>query len=226
MPTKPKTPVRRSESLSRERIVEASIALLDSLGETGLTFRALSERLATGAGAIYWHIADKDDLLVAASDATIAGVLAASADARSPEAKVRAMGLALFDAIDRRPWLGSALARAPGQLPVVRIMEGLGQQVIALGVPPRARWATTNALLSFILGVGGQNAANTAFATTREIDREAFLGEMAGTWAALDAEAFPFTRSIASQLPRHDDRADFLAGLNLLLAGIQAQWPR
>jgi len=39
---------RREESLSRERIIEASIELLDSSGEEGLTFRMLSERLATG----------------------------------------------------------------------------------------------------------------------------------------------------------------------------------
>ena len=71
------SPQRREDSLSRDRIVEASIALLDSAGEGGLTFRALSERLATGPGAIYWHVANKGDLLVAACDAVIAGVMAA-----------------------------------------------------------------------------------------------------------------------------------------------------
>jgi AcrR family transcriptional regulator len=48
---------RREDSLSRDRIIEASIELLDSSGEGGLTFRALSERPSTGPGAIYWHIA-------------------------------------------------------------------------------------------------------------------------------------------------------------------------
>ena len=57
---------RRQESLSRERIIDAAIALLDSDGESGLTFRTLSERLATGPGAIYWHIANKSDLLTSA----------------------------------------------------------------------------------------------------------------------------------------------------------------
>lgn len=223
MPTKPKPSARRGESLSRERIIEASIELLDSLGEAGLTFRALSERLATGAGAIYWHVADKGDLLVAASDSVVAAVLEVAVAGKTPEARIRAVALGLFDEIDRRPWVGSALARAPGQLPVVRIMERLGQQVVAMGVPPKSQWATTNALLSYILGVGGQNAANTAFATTRDIDRQAFLGEMAQAWAGLDAQAFPFTVSVAAQLPLHDDRADFLAGINLLLSGMRGQ---
>ena len=68
---------RREESLSRDRIIEASIELLDSSGEGGLTFRILSERLATGPGAIYWHIANKSDLLTAACDAVVARTMEA-----------------------------------------------------------------------------------------------------------------------------------------------------
>ena len=75
---------RREESLSRERIIEVSIELLDSSGEEGLTFRALSERLATGPGAIYWHIASKSDLLTAACDAVVARTMAETIGVRRP----------------------------------------------------------------------------------------------------------------------------------------------
>lgn len=117
MPTKPKPSARRGESLSRERIIEASIELLDSLGDAGLTFRALSERLATGAGAIYWHVADKGDLLLAASDSVVAAVLEVGVAGKTPEARIRAIALGLFDEIDRRPWVGSALARRRDNFP-------------------------------------------------------------------------------------------------------------
>ena len=126
---------RREESLSRDRIIEASIALLDSSGEGGLTFRALSERLATGPGAIYWHIANKSDLLTAACDAIVARTMNAPVAGATPKATIRALALGMFDAIDAHPWVGSALTRAPGQLPMVRILERIGQQVRALGVP-------------------------------------------------------------------------------------------
>ncbi|MCP3707205.1 hypothetical protein M3I54_09460 [Paraburkholderia sp. CNPSo 3274] len=49
MATKARGVQRRGDSLSRERIIEVSIELLDSSGESGLTFRALAERLATGS---------------------------------------------------------------------------------------------------------------------------------------------------------------------------------
>src|SRR3984885_13369244 len=150
--------LRREESLSRERIIEASIELLDGSGESGLTFRTLSERLATGPGAIYWHIANKSELLTAACDAIVARTMNAPLVGATPEAAIRALALGMFDAIDAHPWVGSALTHAPGQLPMVRILEGIGQQVRALGVPDEEQWATGSALLSYILGVGGRKA--------------------------------------------------------------------
>ncbi|MBB3227935.1 AcrR family transcriptional regulator [Luteibacter sp. Sphag1AF] len=223
MASKARTAPRREESLSRERIIEASIDLLDSGGEAGLTFRALSERLATGAGAIYWHVANKSDLLTAASDAVVAQTMEAHVDAATPEAAIRTLALGMFDAMDAHPWVGTALARAPGQLPMLRLMERLGQQVNAMGVPHHAQWATVSAVLNFILGVGGQNAANSQTGREQKLDRNHVLGSLAATWSALDAEAFPFTRSIAEQFSSHDDKADFLAGVDLILRGMQPQ---
>src|SRR5580698_824292 len=177
---------RRAESLTRDRIVEESIELLDHSGESGLTFRALSERLATGPGAIYWHIASKSELLTAACDAIVARTMEARVAGATPKAAIRGLALGMFDAIDAHPWVGSALARAPGQLPMVRILEGIGRQVRALGVPDEEQWATASALLNYILGVGGQNAANAQFARAGGLDRSDFLEAVATAWSRLD----------------------------------------
>lgn len=216
---------RREESLSRERIVEASIALLDDGGEDGLTFRALSERLSTGAGAIYWHVPNKGELLTAACDAVVSRTMKAVAAAAAPEATLRDVALALFDAIDAHPWVGSALMRSPGQLPMVRIIERIGQQVRMLGVHDEAQWAAVGTLLNYILGVGGQNAANGQLARVQEIDRSDFLGSVASAWSGLDPGDYPFTRSLADKLRSHDDREDFLAGLDIILSGIKSALP-
>jgi AcrR family transcriptional regulator len=213
---------RREESLSRERIIAATIELLDRSGEDGLTFRTLSERLATGAGAIYWHIANKADLLTAACDTVVARTMAARTAGASPKANIRTLALSLFDAIDLHPWVGSTLARAPGQLPLIRILERIGQQVSALGVPRKEQWATVSALLHYILGVAGQNAANAQYARTNEINRSNFLEAVSTSWLQLDPDEYPFARSVAGQLRSHDDRTDFLAGINLFLKGIES----
>ena len=221
MATRSRPSQRREDSLSRERIVDASIDLLDAGGEDGLTFRALSERLATGPGALYNHIADKSALLTAACDALVVRTLHDVKPGSTPRAAIRGIALALFDAMDTHPWMGSALVQSAGQSPSVRILERVGQQLQALGVPRGGQWAAASALLHYIVGVGGHNAAQSQFAQSRGLDRDDFLGTVSAAWAALDATQFPFARSMAPQLAVHDDRADFLAGINLLLDGLR-----
>jgi AcrR family transcriptional regulator len=218
-----KTPTpasRREEPLSRERVVDAAIELLDAGGEAGLTFRALSERLATGPGALYGHVADKNDLLTAACDRIVARALALPAAEDTPSATLRAVALGLFEAIDAHPWVGSALTRSPGPMPMLRILERVGQQVQALGVAPPAQWAAVSTLLGFIVGVSGQNAANAQVAQARGLDRDDFLGGLATRWSQLDPQQYPFARRIAADFRAHDDRADYLAGIDLILAGL------
>ena len=220
---KPRAAGVRKDGLSRDRIVAASIALLDKHGESGLTFRALCEQLQTGAGAIYWHIADRSDLLVTACDAIVVQALATQATDLTPQAAVHSLGLAVFDAIDRHPWVGAALARAPGEMPVVRILDRLGQQVHAMGAASGIQWSAACTLLSYILGVGRENAANTRIASEKNLDRSTFLEELAGKWSQLDAESYPFVHRVSTQLPAHNDEDDFIAGLDFILAGIQAR---
>ncbi|WP_218026086.1 TetR/AcrR family transcriptional regulator [Nocardia miyunensis] len=224
----PRSP-RRTEALSRERIVAAAIELLDTAGETGLTFRALTERLATGPGAIYWHVANKGELLAAATDAVVTAALSRE-PARSPctpRERIHAVALGLFDAIDEHAWLATQLAtqlsRSPASSLAPRLFESLGREISALGVPEPAWFTATSALMNYILGAAGQNATNGR-ATTGS-NRPDFLDTVATTWENLDPEDYPFTRAVARQLRGHDDREQFLDGLDLILSGITTVHP-
>ena len=221
MATKTQRTERRPEALSKERIVEAAIQILDADGEAALTFRVLAARLATGSGAIYWHVADKNALLAAATDAVIARALAEGGAAAAPRAAIRALALAVFDAIDAHPWAGAQLSREPWQSAVLRIFEGVGGRLQAFGVPEAARFDGASALVNYILGLAGQYAAGARLLPP-DTDRSAFLSTIAARWAQLDPADYPFVRQMAAQLPGHDDRAQFLAGVDLILAGIEA----
>jgi AcrR family transcriptional regulator len=215
---------RRTEALSKARIVEAAIELLDSEGEDALTFRALAARLSTGSGAIYWHVADKSDLLAAATDHVIARVMTDAVKGSRPQEVLRTMALGVFDAIHAHPWVGGSLSRNPWQYAVLRMLEGVGGQVRALGVPERAQFNAATALMSFILGLAGQYAAGARLFprhTDRVTLRKAFLETIAAKWAELDPTEHPFARQVATVLPEHDDREQFLAGIDLILTGIE-----
>jgi AcrR family transcriptional regulator len=211
---------RRGEALTKERIVEAAIEILDSEGEGALTFRALAARLSTGSGAIYWHVADKSDLLAATTDEVITRVMTGAVGATEPFEAIRAMALGLFDAIDAHPWVGAQLAREPWRFAMLYIFESVGGRLQAFGIPEWAQFNAASALVTYILGAAGQNAAN-ARSVPPETDRNAFLAGIAGHWEQLAPAEYPFVRQVAAQLVEHDDREQFLAGIDLILAGIR-----
>lgn len=223
---------RRTDALSRERIVEAAVELLDAAGEGRLTFRTLTEHLATGHGAIYWHVANKQELLAAATDTVVAAALAVepARPPATPQEAIRALALGLFDAIGAHPWLAPQLTTpvSPRQSAPPRIFECIGREVVALGVPAGSRFVAASALVHYILGTAGQNAANAAYARTLgpAADRTEYLDSVATAWEALDPDGYPFTRAVADEARNHDDRAQFLAGVDLILAGITTVHPR
>lgn len=220
---KPKgAPVRREEALSREQIVSAAIQLLDDEGEDGLTFRALATLLATGAGALYWHVKSKDELLVAATDVVIERTLADAGCSDSAQAAIHEIALGVFQTVDEHPWVGAQLALNPPPTAMLKIFERLGRQVQALGAEPALQFTATTVLGSYIVSESRQNAANGRIQQPHP-DRAEFLAQAAARWEKLDPSEFPFTRNAAAQLRDHDDRAEFLAGVDLILAGIAAR---
>jgi AcrR family transcriptional regulator len=221
MATRAQRAERRMDALSKERIVEAAIGILDAGGESALTFRALTARLATGAGAIYWHVAGKNELLVATTDDVIARAMTGVTGDAEPREAIRAITLGVFDAIDAHPWVGTQLSREPWQAAVLQIFEGIGEQLQALGVPAQAQFDCASALLSYVLGLAGQYAAGARL-LPRDTDRSAFLATVAARWVQRDPAEYPFVHQMAARLAEHDDREQFLAGVDLILAGITA----
>ncbi|CAN5323252.1 TetR family transcriptional regulator [soil metagenome] len=212
---------RRTDALSKDRIVAAAIEILDTDGESALTFRALTARLSTGSGAIYWHVANKDDLLAAATNHVIAVALSDQGAGREPREAIRGLALGVFDALDAHPWVGTQLARAPWQTAMLQIFEGIGGQLQAFGVAESAQFDSASALVHYILGLAAQYAAGARIVPP-EGDRGAFLATVAAQWQQQDPANYPFVHQIAAHLPEHDDRDQFLAGIDLILAGIDA----
>jgi AcrR family transcriptional regulator len=221
MPTKSQRAARRTEALSRDVIVQAATEILDAGGEDALTLRALTVRLATGYGAIYHHVADRNDLLAAATDHVIGRIVTGLAAGAGPQPALRAVALGLFDAIGAHPWAGAQLTREPWRPALLDIYEIISEQLQALGVPQRALPDSAGVLMNYILGVAGQNAANARALASSNMDRSTFLAAVAARWAQLDPARYPSVHRARTQLREHDDREQFLAGIDLILAGIE-----
>lgn len=221
MATSMKRAARRGDVLSKQRIVEAAIEILDAEGEHALTFRTLAARLATGSGAIYYRVAGKDELLAAATEIIIGRAVIRGPRETEPREAIRAIALGVFDAIEAHPWAGTHLAREPWQPATGAIIEGVGGQLQSLGVPEQAQFNCASALVNYILGRAAHYAA-AARLLPCDTDRQAFLASVIERWTQDEPTGYPFIRQVAAQLQEHDDREQFLAGVDLILAGVQS----
>ncbi|WP_329375408.1 TetR/AcrR family transcriptional regulator [Streptomyces sp. NBC_01483] len=226
MATRTRRPQRRNQVLSREQIIDTAIELLDAGGEGALTSRALTERLATGSGAIYYHVGSRDELLDTVTETVVTAALAArpTGAAATPGDEIRVVALALFDAIAEHPWLATRLILQVVRNPVgpvtVGIFERIGRQVEALGVPQGSWFDAASTLVHYILGAVSQNAHIDGHSSAVEPDRAEFLDASVTAWQELDPEDYPFMHAIVGQLGEHDDREQFLTGIAIVLDGL------
>ncbi|WP_432181480.1 TetR/AcrR family transcriptional regulator [Streptomyces sp. NBC_00063] len=226
MATRTPKPQRRNQVLSREQIIGTAIALLDAGGEGALTTRALTERLSTGSGAIYYRVGSREELLDTATETIVTDALAARPEqgAATPEDEIRTVALALFDAIAEHRWLATRLTlqvvRQPFGPVTVGIFERIGRQVGALGVRQASWFDAASTLVHYILGAVSQNARIDGDPSAAEPDSAEFLDATAAAWQALAPEDYPFMHAIAGQMSEHDDREQFLTGIAVVIEGL------
>lgn len=211
---------RRSDALTKAGIVAAAITRLNTGGIEALTFRVLAADLATGAGALYHHVANKRELLSAAAAAMMTEILAAVGSA-DPATSIRDVTDGVFDAITAHPWLGSQLIAAPWQPAVLQLFDRIGSEVSALGVPERAQLDAASALVHHILGVASQYDAGQ-YLDRAQGDRPGFIQSSTSPLVGPDSNGYPFLARIEQQLVEHDDRQQFRAGIEIILTGIDA----
>jgi AcrR family transcriptional regulator len=211
-----------------EAVIGEAVALLDEAGEPALTFRALAARLGGGVASIYWYVSSKDELLDRASDHVLAGVLTDTerfTRAKDPIKDLRAIAVTLFDAIAERPWLGAYFLRDTGAQPnAMALYERIGEQVLRLELTKRQSFHAVSAIIGYVIGVAadmGQQAPQQLL--DAGIDRDEFIARAADQWRELDATEFPFIHHVVEEFATHDDRDQFRAGLDLLLAGLRLQ---
>ncbi len=201
-------------------IVSAAVMLLDEHGERGLTFRLLAKQLNTGPGALYWHVANKDELVALAADQVLGHAFAAAPRLEDDaSAGLRALAIAVFDALDRHPWAASHVTAPATLANALRLLDRIGTLVARTGLPTERHFAVSTAISYYITGVSAQiiTPHTNLGATT---SRDAYLTQTADRWEELDPADYPFLTRTTTDLRDHHDRDQFITGLDLLLDGL------
>lgn len=221
----PRSRARATHSL--ESVLAGAVAILDESGAQGLTFRTLAARLGGGVASVYWYVSGREELLDLAADSVLGGVLTEvdGVGEGDPIDDLRLIGLTMFDAIADRPWLGAyALRDTTRQVHSLQLYELIGEQVMRLDLSPRQSFHATSAVVGYVIGTAADLGQEPpAAVVSGDVSREEYMAGATAQWRALDPDRFPFVHHIIDEFDGHDDRDQFVGGLDLLLAGIRLQ---
>ncbi len=142
---------RRATPLTRERIVEAAVALLDEHGIDGLTMRHLAQRLAVTSTALYWHVKTKDDVLDLALD-HIFGDLQLPDVGDDWRDDVRALTFRWRAVMLRHPWAPSLIGRPMLGPNVLTRTEFLQRALVRGGFTGLRLAVITRLLANYVIG--------------------------------------------------------------------------
>lgn len=205
----------RRDPLTRQRIVEVALEVLDADGAVGLTMRRLAQELEVGPATLYGHVRTKEDVLDLALDEIFAEVPLPK-DAGSPDQwreeladLLRAWRSMLLD----HPWSSTVLGRpqlGPQQL---AREERLYALLAASGLTKPEVQDTAYALSNYVIG---SVLMQITWLQQNEITRTT-----AREHIAAHSDLYP-TLSAHRNVTDTDWDRSFSSGLTTLLNGIAA----
>lgn len=151
-----------------------------------------------------------------------------SSDTAAALGTLRVFVLCMWQQMAEHPWLAVQLLRSEPNMPnSLRCWETIGRQLARMELALAEQFPASLAVANFASGVGAEVAmrsggsAPVPAAESAEVAQG--MDEQISEWEELDAGEFTFVRSILSEFRGHDDRSQFIAGLDLLLSGIERQ---
>ena len=101
--------------LSKEKIVDAAMAIVDDKGMSAMTTRAIATHLSVGQASLYNHITSRDELLDLLNARVLDGVDLSPLDHPDWTEAVYGGTLAFLEALQRHPNMMGVLATRPAQ---------------------------------------------------------------------------------------------------------------
>lgn len=213
---------RRRLPLSREAIVDAALAILDTEGVDALTIRRLGHDLGTGAASLYWHIAGKDELCELVYDRIMGEIELPEPDPSRWEEQLKALARQAYRVmLSHNDAVRLSIGRPPAGPNTLRIVEWMLALLRGAGIPDEAAAYFGNSLGRFLdasvledsMAFGARNG-DTGNDDTAERMRE--------YWAHLPADRFPNLTAVAETAFAGEPDALFEFGLDLLMRGLAA----
>jgi AcrR family transcriptional regulator len=206
--------VGRPPRLSREAIVDAAAAVVAAEGIDALTMRRVADELSASPMAIYRHVRDKDELLVALLDRLAAAVPRARLP-DEPQARLLAACRLMRDGLAEHPWIVDVLAAGDLIAPsILWVMEEIVAGFVACGLDHAAAADGYRAVWQFTVG---------ELMIHRGLDRMRALGRppyVLGVLTSVDPAELPTLAALAPYWASAREHDSYDVGLRALVDGL------
>lgn len=209
--------------LSRRRIVDASIAIVEESGGEALTFRRLGAQLGVHPSAIYRHFRDKNELTLALVDRLNEDAMKTFTAQDDWLASLRDLCLRLRTAHYNSPRVGSfVMARTSRSEYEFQGVENFLSTLRRAGFDDVQAATLYRVISEWVLAFAYEEAAFMSLPPeTREADKAAWNED----YHHVSPRRYPTIFELAAHIPAVDDPSIFELGLDLLLDSIARQAP-
>jgi len=214
-------PRRTRPPLSRDAIVDATLRVLDREGASGLSMRRIAEELGCGAGAIYWHVENKEQLIQLVFDRVIGELPLPEVDPERWQEQVKQAARAERKVMRQHPGIAQlSFGRIPLGPNAIRYFEWHLSLLRAGGLSDAVAALAGDLMNLYIGAFAYEEYVGLRAPSGDEAAGEEFIGEVRAYLASLPAERFPNLTALASEITEAGPDERFEFGLDILLGGL------
>jgi AcrR family transcriptional regulator len=206
----------KRETLTRERVLRAAVALADRSGIEALTMRRLGQELGVEAMSLYNHVRNKDEILDGIVDLVVGDIEVPGPGAPWKTA-MRHRAISAHDTLLRHPWAAmlvmSRFNIGPG---MTRYLDATLGRLREGGFTIEGALDAWHTLDSHIYGFTMQELS-------LPFDAAEAPQVSAGVLPGLSAEDFPHVVEVIGRVMQTGRTENFTFGLDLILDGLERQ---
>lgn len=209
---------RPREPLSRERVLDAAIALADERGIDALTMRGLAQELGVEAMTLYYYVRNKDEILTGIVDRVVSEFELPSSGG-DWKAAIRATAISAYRVLISHRWAAGLILSGPGVSQArLRYMDAILGTLRGAGfsaeMTDHAYHALDSHVMGFTLWVVGMNLGTDEELAALAAD---FVDEIR------DANLPHLIEHVEQHMkaPDPDEKPEFEFGLDLILDGLE-----
>lgn len=200
--------------MTRARILQAALSLVDEEGLDALSMRRLADRLEVATMSLYNHVPNKESLLDGIVELMLLEVDLSSGRGRTPAARLREIAHALRAAAHRHPEVFRIIAIRPPPPALLSALDVEMENLRAMGFDRRRATQALRLSIGYVFGY-------VRLETGGFFPELAHVGDEDGRM-----RAYPKIADVAGYLYGFNADREFDVGLNALLSGLGARTSR